>query len=98
MDDFIEEGSSVDIYDFKYIINAALKYNVEDKLSNITAKTLLSGSLEDVYYPIEFDLYPIKDKIENVEINIFNAQDYVYNYDYSEFVDDLREFLEEFKK
>ena len=98
MDDFVEDGSAVDIYDFKYRNNAVLNYDVEDKLSNIKAKTLISGSPDDTYYPLEFDIYPLKDKIENLEINIFNSKDFVYNYDYSMFGNVLREFLEEFKK
>ena len=69
-----------------------------DKLSNIKAKTLIVGAFEDIYYSPEFDIYPLKDKIENLEINIFDADEYVYNYDYSRFIGLFREFLEEFKK
>jgi homoserine O-acetyltransferase len=98
MDDFVEEGSAVDIYDFKYRNYAVLNYDVEDKLSNIKAKTFVSCSSEDVYYSCEFDVCPLKDKIENVEIYVFEAEDFVYKYDFSEFVNPFREFLEEFKK
>ena len=98
MDTFVEEGSAEDIYDFKYRTDVSLNYDVEDKLSNIKAKTLIVGASEDGYYSPEFDIYPLKDKIENLEINIFDAQEFVYNYDYSRFVTLFREFLEEFKK
>ena len=98
MDTFIEEGSTEDIYDFKYRNDATLTYDVEDKLSNIKAKTLIVSTSEDIYYSLEFDVYPLKDKIENIEIYFFDAQDFVYNYDYSLFVNLFREFLEEFKK
>ncbi len=98
MDTFIEEGSSEDIYDFKYRNDATLNYDVEDKLSNIKAKTLIVSTSEEIYYSPEFDTYPLKDKIENLEIYIFDAQDFVYNYDYSLFVNLFREFLEEFKE
>ncbi|MBQ2652766.1 MAG: homoserine acetyltransferase [Methanobrevibacter sp.] len=98
MDSFVEESSTADIYDFKYRNDAALNYDVEDKLSNIKAKTFIFCASEDGYYSPEFDIYPLKDKIENLKIYIFDAQKFVYKYDYSVFVDPFREFLEEFKK
>ena len=98
IDTFVEEGSSDDIYDFKFRNDAALNYDVEDKLSNIKAKTFIFCASEDGYYSPEFDMLPLKDKIENIEINIFDDQKFVYKYDYSIFVNPFREFLEEFKK
>ena len=98
MDTFVEEGSAEDIYDFKFRNDATLNYDVEDKLSNIKAKTLVSCASEDGYYSPVFDVEPLKDKIENLEINIFDAQDFVYKYDNSSFINLFREFLEEFKK
>lgn len=98
MDSFIEEGSAIDLYDFKFRNNALLNYDLEDKLPNITAKTLVTNASDDCYYSPEFDVYPLKDKIENLEIQIFDAEEFVYKYDYSQFVDLFREFLEEFKK
>ena len=98
MDNFVDEGLAVDIYDFKYRNDAVINYDLEDKLPNIKAKTLVSSSAEDIYYSLEFDVYPLKEKIDNLEINVFNASDFVFNDDYSEFVDLFRDFLEEFKK
>ena len=98
MDTFVEESSNVDIYDFKYRNNAVLNYNLEDKLSNIKAKTLVAISSDDIYYTPEFDAYPLKDKIENLEIYVFDAGDFVYNDDYLIFINLFLDFLEEFKK
>ena len=98
MDTFVDEGLSVDIYDFKYRNDAVMNYDVEDKISNIKAKTLVVSASEDIYYSLEFDVYPLKDKIDNLEIYIFNPEDFVYKDDYSMFVELFREFLEEFKK
>ena len=98
MDSFVEEVSIVDIYDFKYRNEATLDYDIEDKLSNIKAKTSVTCSSDDHYFTPEFDVYPLKDKIENLKIDIFDAQDFVYNDDYSSFVNLFREFFEEFKK
>lgn len=98
MDSFVDEGLQVDIYDFKYRNDAVLNYDVEDKLSDIAAKTLVVSASEDMYYSPEFDVYPLESVIENLEIYIFDAEDFVYNDDYSIFVDLFKEFLDEFKK
>ncbi|WP_405265438.1 homoserine acetyltransferase [Methanobrevibacter sp.] len=98
MDTFIDEGMSIDIYDLKYRNDAVLSYDVEDKLSNIRAKTWITTTTDDIYYSPEFDAYPLKDKIENLKITSFDAEDFTYNDDYSIFVDQFKEFLEEFKK
>ena len=98
MDTFIDEGMSIDIYDFKYRNDAVLSYDVEDKLSNIQAKTWVTTTKDDIYYSPEFDAYSLKGKIENLKITLFDAEDFVYKDDYSIFVDQFKEFLEEFKK
>lgn len=98
MDNFVDEGLAVDIYDFKYGNDAVINYDLEDKVSNIKAKTLVSSAAEDIYYSLEFDVCPLKEIIDHLEINVFNAEDFVFNDDYSEFVDLFRDFLEEFKK
>ena len=98
MDSFIDERLSMDIYDFKYRNDATLSYDVEDKLSNIKAKTWITTTSEDIYFSPEFDAYPLEGKIENLKITSFNAEDFVYKDDYSMFVGQFREFLEEFKK
>lgn len=98
MDTFIDEGMAIDIYDLKYRNDAVLSYNVEDKLSKIRAKTWVTTTKDDIYYSPEFDAYPLKDKIENLIITSFDAEDFAYKDDYSIFVDQFREFLEEFKR
>jgi homoserine O-acetyltransferase len=98
MDSFVDEGLAVDIYDFKYRNDALLDYDVEDKLSNIKAKTLIVSASDDNYYSPEFDTYILKDKIENLEIHMFQAHEFAFNDDYSTFIDMFRDFLEEFKK
>ena len=73
MDNFIEEISSVDIYDFKFRNHALLNYDLEDKLSNIKAKTLVANASDDCFYSPEFDVYPLKEKIENLENPYFRC-------------------------
>ena len=98
MDDFVDDGLFTDIYDLKYRNDALLKYDVEDKLSNIKAKTLIIAPSDDIYFIPEFDLDPLKDKIENLEIFIFNVQDFVIDEDQAVFYDISEEFLKEFRK
>ncbi len=98
MDDFVDEGLFTDIYDLKYRNDALLKYDVEDKLSNIKAKTLVIAPSDDIYFIPEFDLDPLKDKIENLEIFIFNVQDFIIDEDQSVFYDVSERFLKEFRK
>lgn len=97
MDDFVDEGFSVDIYDFKFRNDAILKYDVENKLENIKAKTLITCPSEDIYFNPEFDVYPLEGKIDNLEIFIFDANDFIFEKKYSIFFDVFLEFLEEFK-
>lgn len=97
MDEFADEGLFNDIYDLKYRNDAILDYNIEDKLANIKAKTLLVSDSENSYYSLEYDTYPVKEKIENLSISIFNGKDFFFNDDYSYFYDVFIEFLEEFK-
>lgn len=98
MDDFVDEGLFVDIYDLKFRNDCVLNYDLEDKLENIKAKTLILSPSDDIYFTPEFDVYPLKDKIENLEIFIFDSQDFAFNDDYSIFVDVFRNFIDEFKR
>ena len=97
MDEFVDEGLFKDLYDLKFRNDAILDYNIEDKLTNIKAKTLIVSDSEDVYYSLEFDTYPLKDKIENLTFFIFDGKDFTFSSDYSLFFEVFREFLDEFK-
>lgn len=98
LNNFIDEGMYTDIYDFKFRNDSILNYDLEKKLFNIKAKTLILGASEDIYYSPEFDVYPLKGKIENLKISIYDAQKFINNDDYSIFSQIFREFLLEFKK
>lgn len=98
MDDFVDEGMFKDVYDLKFRNDAILDYNIEDRISNIKAKTLVVSDSENAYYSLEFDTYPLKDKIENMSIFIFDGRDFTFSDDYTPFFDVFVEFLKEFKK
>ncbi len=98
MDDFVDEGLFTDIYDFKFRNDCVLGYDVEDKLKDIKAKMLIVSSTDDIYYSPEFDSVPIKDLVENSKIIFYESKRSQDDYeDYSEVMDYLHEFLEEFK-
>ena len=98
MDEFVDEGLLNDIYDFKFRNDAILEYDIEEKLSNIKAKTLIISSTEDIYYVPELDTIPLKDKIPNSELLIFDPKlDFTGQEDYSVLEDDLKAFMAEFR-
>lgn len=97
MDEFVDEGLFKDVYDLKFRNDAILNYDIEDKLGNIKAKTLVVSDSESAYYSLDFDTYPLKGRIENLEIFIFDGRDFFFDDDYSYFFDVFIEFLEEFR-
>lgn len=100
MEDFIDEGLFMDIYDFKYRNECNMEYDIEDKISNIKADTLFVGT-NDNYFDPNFDLEPYMDLIEN---SIFIKQEkvkedyYFHEEDYDFIGDNVLDFLEQFKK
>ena len=98
MDDFVDEGLFVDIYDFKLRNDAILEYNVEDKLANIKADALIISSNEDMYFTPEFDLLPLEDLIENCKTILFEPNDDYMSYAESPMIDEeLFSFLNNLK-
>lgn len=99
MDDFVDDGLFVDIYDFKLRKDAVLEYDVEDKLKNIKAKALIVSSKNDMYYSPNFDVMPIEDLIENSKIILLEpSADYSTYEDYPMIEDELNNFLDSVKK
>ena len=97
MDDFVEAGLFKDIYDIKYKNDILLKFDVEDKLSDIKAKALIIGNTSDIYYSYEYDALPIKDLINDAEVILYSFFRNPNGYeDYSILIDDLEKFLDDF--
>lgn len=95
MDDFVDDGLFIDIYDFKLRNDAILEYNVEDKLKNIKAKALIVSADNDMYYTPEFDVWPVEDLIENAKIIVVEANDDYSSYEEILDIDiQLQEFLD----
>lgn len=98
MDEYVDEGLFTDLYDFKYRNDCVLDYNIEDKLENIKVKVLIVISNEDMYYIPEYDSFPIEKLAKQAKIISYESKrDYANNEDYSQVIDEIRDFLEEFK-
>ena len=99
MDDFVDEGLFLDIYDLKLRNDSILEYDVEDQLSNIKAKALIFSYPDDIYFSPEFDALPLESLIKDSKVVMIESDDGNHDYeDYSVLVDDVREFLNELKK
>ena len=99
MDDFVEDGLFLDIYDLKFRNDFVSEYNVEDKLKNIKAMTLILSNADDIFYSHEFDTLPLNDLIEKSVVVLYkspkNADD---QWDVEFFDEVFNNFLKKVKK
>ena len=94
MDDFVNEGLFVDVYDLKFRNDLVLNYDIEDKLGNIKAKTLIFAYPDDLYFSPELDTLPLKDAIENSTVIMVESNRDLSGFDdYSVLIDDVKDFL-----
>ena len=99
MDDYVDEGLFTDIYDIKYANDIILNFNVEDKLENIKAKSLIFGNEDDLYYSVIHDTIPLNDLIKNSTVLLYKSRkSHTGQEDYSVMFEDFREFLKDFEK
>lgn len=100
MDEYVDNGLFLDIYDFKKRNDCILNYNVEGKLKNIKAKSLFISTYDDVYFTPEFDTVPLKDKIKGSQIFLFHSkrENYYDEEDFSEMTEVIEEFINPFSK
>ncbi|MBQ6350568.1 MAG: hypothetical protein IJI42_06530 [Methanobrevibacter sp.] len=100
MDDYVDEGLFMDIYDFKSRNDCILTYDISEKLQNIKAKSLFLGTTGYLFYYPETDLFPLKDLVKDSEVRIFETckKNYYDEADNSEIIQEALSFLEQFKK
>ena len=77
LDEFIDVGLFGDIHDFKFYNECFLYYNLEDKLSNIKARSLFIGNNRN-YFDYTLDMLPLKELIKDsiVLTHDFDADSY----------------------
>ena len=99
MDDYVDEGLFMDIYDFKSRHDCILGFNVEDKLQNIKAKSLLLGTTGYLFYYPEKDLIPLENLIKDSKVSVFETskENYYDDADNSEIIKEIISFLYQFK-
>ena len=99
MEDYVDDALSMDIYDFKFRNDCILRYNLEDKLSNIKAKSLIIGMDGYLFNNVETQVIPLEDLIENSKIIVFHSKrdSYYEEEDYSELLFELHSFMRQFK-
>jgi homoserine O-acetyltransferase len=98
MEDYVDEGLFMDIYDFKSRNDCLLEYDVYDKLSNIKANSLIMGTDGYLYFNAEKDILPLKDVIEDSKVVSFSDKQDIYgDEDYSDIGFEVASFLKPFK-
>jgi len=67
------EGSRMDANDILWRNKAAMKFDLEDRLSEIKADTLILAINQDQYFPPNMDAIPLSKKIKNSKIVLFDS-------------------------
>jgi len=98
MEDYVDEGLFIDIYDFKSRNDCLLRYDVFDKLKDIKAKSLIMGSSDYLYFNNDNDILPLKDIIEDSRVLVFSDKENFYDeHDYSDMGSEIISFLKQFQ-
>ena len=98
MDDFVDESLMIDIYDF-YMKNSSIRgYDVEDKLEDIRARTLIIYSDVSIYFKQRANVDFLKSSIENSEFILYESErETIYDdEDYSVLAEGIISFLNGF--
>lgn len=98
MDDYVDEGLFMDIYDFKSRNDCLLEYDVLDQLSNVKAKTLIMGLGDSIFFNSKKDILILRDIIKDSKVLAFKDKENFYDEDdYSEMGMEIVSFLKQFK-
>ena len=100
LDNYVDEGLYMDVYDFTRRNDSILQYDIEDKLCNIKAKSLIIASTRtDGYFDPESDTLPLKDLIKESKVIIFDSkmENHGDTEDYSTIGEAVLDFIEQFK-
>lgn len=99
MDDYVDGSLFVDIHDFKSRNDCILTYDVEDKLQNIKSKALILGVEGYLFFNPEKDVVPLEKYIDDSKVVVFSSkkENYYDEDDFSDIVDEIISFLEQFK-
>lgn len=93
LDEFGDEGLFYDIHNVKYNNDAVLEYDIEDKLGDIKAKTLIIAVNQDQYFPPELDAVPMSKMIKDSNLICIDSE---LGHVAISNLEDLKEELQEF--
>lgn len=98
MEDYVDEGLFMDIYDFKSRNDCLLEYDVLDKLHNINAKSLIMSLGDTIFFNSKRDIKILDDIIKDSKVIAFKDKENFYDEDdYSEMGLEIVSFLKQFK-
>lgn len=100
LDDYVDEAFFMDFHDFHHRNDCVLNFNVEDKLLNIKAKSLILGAPGNLIFNPIIDVFPMENLIENCRARVFDSkkENDSEDEDFSELFDEYASFLKQFKK
>ncbi|MCL2688169.1 MAG: alpha/beta fold hydrolase [Methanobrevibacter sp.] len=86
-----------DANDIVYRNNASTKYNIENIISNIKAKTLIVAINQDQYFPPELDAIPMSNMIKDSKLVFYDSiMGHVGTHEIIKIEKELKEFLKDF--
>ncbi|WP_298522651.1 hypothetical protein [uncultured Methanobrevibacter sp.] len=99
MEDYVDDGLFIDIHDFKSRNDCMLKFDVEDKLHNVKAKSLILGVEGYLFFNPQKDTLPLADLINDSKVIVFpsKTENYYDEEDYSDMGFEIISFLKQFK-
>lgn len=80
LENFVEDGLFRDVYDLKFLTDCLLEYNVDNKLSEIKASTLLINTGDQILVNVEKEILPLKEAIENVTLRVISPEAAEFDY------------------
>lgn len=97
MDEMAEESLDIDANDLVWSNNLAFNYDMEEKLADISAKTLIIAINQDLYFPPELDAIPMSKLIKDSQLIIYDSPlGHVGSHEIEKIEDELYEFFKKF--
>lgn len=98
MKEMFDEGKEMDANDIVYRNNASTNYDIENKIANIKAKTLIVAINQDQYFPPELDAIPMSNLIKNSELVLYDSLlGHVGVHEIIKIEKEIENFLKDFK-
>jgi homoserine O-acetyltransferase len=92
------EGTKIDANDTVWRNKAVMQFDLEEKIPNIKANTLIVGINQDQYFPPHMDAIPLSKMIKNSEIIIYDSiLGHIGTSELDKVEKEIYAFLEDFK-